>query len=285
MPRSSAWRAKALRGGAMAPMRLRVPLARRLAVMVDMSGSGPIARVRTGGLLAAVVAILAVIAVVLAGCGAPRKPRLQIRRGDPRREPGRCGARRARCTSRVSTTPPRPRKSKAKGKPETKLVPASTIELQLTGDGGRARLVVSGSESETIRVGSTLYVKGGPALYRSLARRTGVHVARGRWLKAPVNGSRLREFALLHRTGRGARPAAAKPHALAHQGHHHHDQRAESDRTERRRASSTPARSTSPRPASPTRSRSSNTAERPARPPSPAGTSQSRSTRPPARSN
>ncbi len=187
----------------MAPMRLRVPLARRLAVMVDMSGGGPIARVRTGGLLAAVVAILAVIAVVLAGCGGSTeslasKPAAEILAASQiaAREASAVHVKSQYYAIAISV------KSKAKGKPETKLVPVSTIELQLTGgDGGRARLVRLRSESETIRVGNTLYVKGSPALYRSLARRTGAHVARGRWLKAPVNGTELREFAFFTESG------------------------------------------------------------------------------------
>ncbi len=173
--------------------RLCVPPVRPFAVMVDMNG--PIARVRTGGLLA--VAVVAVIAVVPTGCGGSTeslasKPAAEILAAS------QTAARKASAVhvkSQFFATAIM--RSKAKGKTKTKLVPTSTIELQLTGNGGRARLVLLGSESEAIRVANTLYVKGGPAFYKNLERRTGVHVARGTWLNAPANGSQLRESAAL----------------------------------------------------------------------------------------
>lgn len=73
----------------------------------------------------------------------------------------------------------------------------STVDLQLTREGVRARLVALGSTIEAIRIGDTVYVKGGPLLYRNLQRRTGVHVAPGTWLKAPANGPQLSAFAAL----------------------------------------------------------------------------------------
>ncbi len=167
--------------------------------MVDMSGSGRIARACTGAPFGP-VAVLAVIAVVLGGCGssediASKSPAAIL--AASRTAAQKASAVHVKSQFYITTTT----RSKAKGKPKTKLVPASTIELQLTSNGGRARLVSLGGESEAIRVGSTLYVKGGPALYRNLARRTGVHVAPGTWLKAPANGGRLAESAALTEPG------------------------------------------------------------------------------------
>ena len=75
--------------------------------------------------------------------------------------------------------------------------PSLTLELQLASGGGRAVLSLLGRESEAIRVGNALYVKGGAAFYRRLARLTGRHLAPGTWVKAPVNGSQLAESAAL----------------------------------------------------------------------------------------
>ncbi len=168
--------------------------------MVDRSGSGLIARVRTGGLLAP-VAILAVIALVLTGCGGSTdslasKPAAEILAAS------RTAAREASAVhvkSQYYATAIL--RSKAKGKPKTKLVPAGTIELQLTSDGGRARLVLLGIENEAVRVGDTVYVKRGPVFYRNLARRTGVHLPAGTWLKAPAHGGQLAESAALTEPG------------------------------------------------------------------------------------
>jgi hypothetical protein len=81
--------------------------------------------------------------------------------------------------------------SKAKGGP------IYTLELQLTHEGGRARLSLLGHESEVIRIGSNLYVKGSPALYRELARRTGAHIPQGTWLRVSANGTQLARYAAL----------------------------------------------------------------------------------------
>jgi hypothetical protein len=89
------------------------------------------------------------------------------------------------------------RPSKANTKPETKLIPVGTIELQLTTDGGRARLLLFGTEVQAVRIGDTLYVKGGPSLYKQLAARTGVHLAAGTWIKTPADGTQLTEYAAL----------------------------------------------------------------------------------------
>ncbi len=169
--------------------------------MVEMSG--PIVRVRTGGLLA-VVAILVVIAVVLGGCGGSTDS-LASKSATEILAASRTAAREASAVhvkSQIFYTTAIKR-SKAKGKPkiETKLVPISMDELQLTSGGGHARVVFFGSEIEAIRVGKTLYVKGGPRFYRSLARRAGVHLAPGTWLKAPANGSQLIDFAALTEAG------------------------------------------------------------------------------------
>lgn len=75
--------------------------------------------------------------------------------------------------------------------------PTLTLKLQLTSAGGRAVLSLLGRKSEAIRVGNTVYVKGGPAFYRRLARVTGQHLAPGTWVKAPANGSQLAESSAL----------------------------------------------------------------------------------------
>ena len=168
--------------------------------MVDMTGSGLIARVRTGGLLA-VVAILAVIALVLGGCGGSTDS-LASKSATEILAASRTAAREASAVhvkSQYYTTAIL--RSKAQGKPKTKLLPESTIVLQLTGNSGRGLLVFLDSESEAIRVGNTLYVRGGPAFYRNLARRIGIHLAQGTWLKAPANGTQLHELAALTEPG------------------------------------------------------------------------------------
>jgi len=86
---------------------------------------------------------------------------------------------------------------RAEPKTKTKPRPASTLELQLSGGDGRAKLALLGSESEAVRIGQTLYVKGGPRLYRRLNERTGAHTPTGTWLKAPANDPELTDFAAL----------------------------------------------------------------------------------------
>ncbi len=168
--------------------------------MVDMTGSGLIARVRTGGLLA-VVAIVAVIALVLSGCGGSTES-LASKSATEILTASRTAAREASAVhvnSQYYTTAIL--RSKAKGKPKTKLLPINTNELQLTSDSGRARSLFLGRASEAIRVGSILYLKGGAWLYRNLQRRTGAHIASGTWLKAPVNSTSLTGFAALTEAG------------------------------------------------------------------------------------
>jgi len=84
-------------------------------------------------------------------------------------------------------------KVKTKAKP----LPMLTLELQLTGGDGRARLVLLGTESEAIRIGDTLYVKGGPGFDQRLARLTGQQIAPGTWVKAPANTTALASSAAL----------------------------------------------------------------------------------------
>ncbi len=77
----------------------------------------------------------------------------------------------------------------------------NTLELQLTHQGGRARVQLLGRGSEVIRVDNTLYAKASPAFYRRLAQRTGKHVPPGTWLAVPANGTQLPEFAALTQPG------------------------------------------------------------------------------------
>ncbi len=166
--------------------------------MVDMNG--PIVRARTHSLLAA-AAIVAVIALVLTGCGGSTeslasKPAAEILAAS------RTAARKASAVhvkSQYYTTAII--RSNAKGKPKTKLVPTSTIELQLTHEGARARVELLGRSSEVIRIGNTLYAKASPAFYRHLAQRTGTPVPPGTWLTVPANGTQLPEFAALTQPG------------------------------------------------------------------------------------
>ena len=89
------------------------------------------------------------------------------------------------------------KKSKTNATAKTKLIPVSTIELQLTTGGARARLLLLGSEAQAVRVGDSLYVKGAPSFYKRLAARTGVHLASGTWIKTPADGTQLTEYAAL----------------------------------------------------------------------------------------
>jgi hypothetical protein len=72
-----------------------------------------------------------------------------------------------------------------------------TLELQLTHNGGRGRLSLQGHDSEVIRIGNTVFVKGGPAFDRRLAQRTGTRIPQGTWLTAPADGPQLADFAAL----------------------------------------------------------------------------------------
>jgi hypothetical protein len=72
-------------------------------------------------------------------------------------------------------------------------------DMLLTRNGGRARLSILGRPDELIRVGETVYVKGNPAFYERLAKRTATRVPQGtqdRWLKASADNRGLAELAL-----------------------------------------------------------------------------------------
>lgn len=58
-------------------------------------------------------------------------------------------------------------------------------DLQLASGGARTHTTIFGRSDEVVRIGDTVYVKGGPVLYERLARKTGVHVPQGAWLKEP----------------------------------------------------------------------------------------------------
>ncbi len=82
---------------------------------------------------------------------------------------------------------------KTKAKPRT----IATLELQLSGSDGRAKVAFFGSATEAIRIGQTLYVRGSPQFYRRLNERNGTHVANGTWLKAPAGNTELTNLAAL----------------------------------------------------------------------------------------
>lgn len=104
------------------------------------------------------------------------------------------------------------RGKKRTDKPKTKLVPTSTIELQLAGErGGRARVAYLGRESEAIRIGNTLYVKSGPQFYERLEQRTHAHVPPGTWVKTTANGSETSQFAAFTEPGGELTLLLAKP--------------------------------------------------------------------------
>jgi len=83
--------------------------------------------------------------------------------------------------------------------PKTKSKPraVATLELQLSGGDGRANVAFLGSQTEAVRIGQTLYVKGSPQFYRRLNERNGTHVANGTWLKAPAGSTELTNLAAL----------------------------------------------------------------------------------------
>lgn len=83
--------------------------------------------------------------------------------------------------------------------PKTKSKPRAivTLELQLSGGDGHAKLAFFGAKSEVIRIGQTLYVKSGPRFYRRLNERNGTHVPNATWLKAPVGSTEVTNLAAL----------------------------------------------------------------------------------------
>jgi hypothetical protein len=72
---------------------------------------------------------------------------------------------------------------------------AVALNLRLASDGGRAQVSLLGLAFEAVRVDGMLYLKGNPTFDRRLAANTGVHIPRGRWLKAPAGSSRFAELA------------------------------------------------------------------------------------------
>lgn len=68
-------------------------------------------------------------------------------------------------------------------------------DLELARDGGRAKLFLLGRRYEVIRIGSTLYLKGGRAFYKRLDQATGAHLPPGTWVKAPADARQLAQFA------------------------------------------------------------------------------------------
>jgi len=70
-----------------------------------------------------------------------------------------------------------------------------TLNLDLARDGGRAQVTVGTLSFEVIRTGNTLYLKGNPVFDQSLLTTTGLHAPQGKWLKTPVNSTRLAQLA------------------------------------------------------------------------------------------
>lgn len=144
--------------------------------------------------LPAAALLVCCVALVLQACGSSRqsvasKPAAAILVAS------RAAASQAngvRVQSQVFEDAPDP---KAGAKTKARLV--SSLELQLGGAGGSARLALLGSETQAVRVGSTLYVKGGPGFDRRLQRLTGRHLAPGTWVKAAATDVRLAESAAL----------------------------------------------------------------------------------------
>ncbi len=137
-------------------------------------------RVPRGATLTLPIA-MAVIAIVLAGCGSSSE-------GTASKSPAEILA-----ASR----------SAAEGASSVDIVDQDsagglslTTHLQLAKSGGRASLSFLGLHYEAIRIGNTVYVKGNPVFYRHLTKKTGVHVPVGTWVKAPVAaGSALASYA------------------------------------------------------------------------------------------
>ena len=120
-----------------------------------------------------------------------RRRELEISRGDPGREQDG-GAQRQRRSRH-------PARSSPQDEPKTKSKPRAiaTLELQLSGGDGRAKVAFLGSETEAIRIGQTLYVKGSPQFYRRLNERDGTHIANGTWLEPPAGNTELTNLAAL----------------------------------------------------------------------------------------
>jgi hypothetical protein len=66
-----------------------------------------------------------------------------------------------------------------------------TLELELTDNGGRAKLSLLGFDYEALRIANTLYIKGNTAFYRRLLHTKSPHVPDGAWLKTPTDTTTL----------------------------------------------------------------------------------------------
>ncbi len=71
-----------------------------------------------------------------------------------------------------------------------------TLDLELASDGAHMHTAIFGHTREVIRIGDTVYIKGGPLLYARLAKRTGNHVPVGTWLKETPTTSMSEETEL-----------------------------------------------------------------------------------------
>ena len=76
------------------------------------------------------------------------------------------------------------------------------LEIQLSGDNGRGRLVLGGNETRALRIGNALYLSGGPVFDERVERLTGKHIAPGTWVRTPAHGSTGSQLTTLtERTG------------------------------------------------------------------------------------
>lgn len=126
---------------------------------------------------------LLALALVLAGCGSSSSDSLSAKTPQEILAASRTAARNATAVHVFS---------KLSGGGLT-----NTLELQLTSQGGHARITLLGTTAEVMRIGNTVYVKSSAPVYRRLARRAGVHMAPGTWLKIPEHGARLTGLAAL----------------------------------------------------------------------------------------
>jgi len=70
-----------------------------------------------------------------------------------------------------------------------------TSDLELAGNGGRARISLIGLTYEVIRIGSTLYVTGDRAFFGRFLPSTGRRVREGTWLRGSADTGRLAQLA------------------------------------------------------------------------------------------
>ncbi len=148
--------------------------------MVDMPGGAPIARVRAGS-LSALVAILALPALMLVGCGSGEdvasKSASEI-----------LAASRAAATSATSL-------HMVSNLAQRKLKFAS--DQQAATNSGQARISALGVAYEVIRTDNTAYIKGSPAFYKRLRVGTGRRIPKDAWLKMPASAGGVTSGATL----------------------------------------------------------------------------------------